>query len=213
MVKNMEKPSRELSRSVRQDATRVVDRFKDTRPSTLMAYVYRQFPWFTANSKVRRLCDRPLAPKRVYTVGYQGRLVDGFLDLLMRVGIRRVVDVRSNPVARGYGFHKIALARLCDKVQIEYLHFPQVGIGSDMRRGLKSLADYKALLAWYEAKTLPHQVPAVQRIAQLTKDKPTALMCMEADPSFCHRSRLAKAVARMTGLSACDLGGHDEGRI
>lgn len=79
----------------------------------MVANVYREFPWYTLNSKnaARRAASAPVASPAVYTVGYEGLMLDGLLDLLLRVGIKRLIDVRCNPVARRFGFHKSTLDR------------------------------------------------------------------------------------------------------
>jgi len=211
LVKDVPRPTDSLSRRVRADAARVVERFGARRPDALVDYVYREFPWFTVNSVVRKLGVRPVGPRAVYTAGYQGWHVDGFLNMLMRAGVQRIVDVRSNPVARRYGFHKSTLRRLCGKVQVDYLHCPQLGIRSEWRRDLAGAADYEALLTRYEAETLRREAPAVEEVAALVAGRPTVLMCMEADPQCCHRTRLAARVAQATDLPVRDLGGDDEG--
>ena len=213
LVEDVERPTGDLPGRIREDALRVVQRFRDKDSDGLTDYVYRRFPWFTVNSKIRRLQSRPVASPAVHTVGYEGWLVDGFLDLLLRGGIQRVIDVRSNPVARRYGFHKRTLARLSGNVQIEYVHFPELGIPSDLRHGLETADQYEALFSRYEADILPRENKAVTRVAALMKERPTVLMCMEADPARCHRSRLATAVARVTALPVRHLGDHDETRI
>jgi len=210
IVEDVRRPTSSLPRSVREDAARVVQRFRDQDPGGLTDYVYRHFPWYTVNSRARRLLSRPVASPAVHTAGYEGRLVDGFLDLLLRGGIQRIIDVRSNPVARRYGFHKRTLARLCGNVQIEYVHVPELGIPSDLRRGLETASQYEALFSRYEADILPLQGTSVARVAALMKERRSDLMCMEADPERCHRSRLARAVARATALPVRHLGGHDE---
>jgi len=213
VVEDMELPTGGLLRSVRQDAERVVQRFRDKDSEFLVDYIYRRFPWYTMNSQARKLQRRPVASHAVFTVGYEGRLVDGFLDLLLRCGIQHIIDVRSNPVARRYGFHKSTLDRLCGKVQIGYSHFPQLGIPSGLRHGLETPGQYEALFQQYEADVLPREERAVAKVASLMKERPSALMCMEADPSKCHRTRLARAIARETGLSIHDLGENDEAGV
>ncbi|HUS46500.1 MAG TPA: DUF488 domain-containing protein, partial [Phycisphaerae bacterium] len=147
------------------------------------------------------------ARKAAYTVGYEGWLADGFLNALLRAGIRCVVDVRHNPTSRRYGFHKSTLAKLCAEVGIDYDHRPELGIPPEHRRSLRSNDDYEKLFEQYETDTLPRQAAALQAVAGVMGSKPTALMCAEADPERCHRSRLARAIAERTGLSVCNLGG------
>ena len=210
LVQDVERPTADLPCCVRQDAARVVERFRGKTADSLKDYVYQRFPWFTANSTVKKLHARPVAPLGVYTIGYEGWLVDGFLDLLIRTGIQRIVDVRSNPIARRYGFHKSTLSRLCGKVQIDYLHYPQLGIPSELRRDLKTSGDYETLFAQYESDTLVSGSASVDKVVGLIKEKPTALMCMEADPSKCHRNRLAMVIAAKTMLPVHSLRGPDE---
>jgi len=106
LVGDMQGDTASLARDVRGDAARVVERFINKSDDELIDYVYDRFPWYTANSKIRRLASRPVADTAVYTVGYEGCSIDGLLNVLMRQGIQRIVDVRRNPVARRYGFHK-----------------------------------------------------------------------------------------------------------
>lgn len=197
-----------LSGSVQSDAARVVQRFAAEPTEYLIDYVYEHFPWYTANSRTRQLEQRPVAPPAVYTVGYEGCSVDRLLDVLMRKGIRRVIDVRRNPVARRYGLHKSSLDRLCGKLDIDYVHVPAVGIGCELRRNLDGPDAYAKLFETYEKKLLPSEPNAVATIARMTTEEPTALMCMEADPGMCHRSRLANVIASVTGLQVCHIRGN-----
>lgn len=213
VVEGVERPTGDLPRLVRDDAARVVQRFRDKDSASLTNYVYERFPWYTVNSKVRKLQPRPVAANAVFTVGYEGWLIDGFLDLLLRAGIQQLIDVRSNPVARRYGFHKCTLDRLCGKVQIKYNHFPQLGIPSDMRHGIGTAIKYETLFSQYETDILPREGTALAQVAALIKERPSVLMCMEANPSRCHRSRLATWIARNTALPVHHLGDHDEARI
>jgi uncharacterized protein (DUF488 family) len=174
--------------------------------SEMVAYVYATYPWYTLKSEAGARVALPSARKAVYTAGYEGRSVDAFLDGLLRAGVRRVVDVRANPVARRYGFHGKTLARLCGKLDIDYRHVPKLGVPSAERRELSTKADYDALLSRYERTTLRRQPGAVREVAQLAADMASALVCSEADPSRCHRSRLAKAVSHETGLPVLHLG-------
>ncbi|MDI7268831.1 MAG: DUF488 family protein [Myxococcota bacterium] len=139
------------------------------------------------------------------TAGYEGLSVDAFLNRLLERGIRRLIDVRHNPVARRYGFHGKTLAGLCGKIGIEYLHLPQLGIPGHLRRHLRGPDDYAALFADYD-RYLDEHDDEVRRVAIFMKQKPSVLVCVEADPGRCHRSRLARRIAGITGLAIGDLG-------
>jgi len=193
--------------AVQSDAARVVDRFASRTAEDLFDYVYGKFSWYTVNSRKRKLAERPVGELAVHTIGYEKWSVDRLLNELMRKGISRIIDVRSNPVARRYGFHKSTLRRLAGKLDIDYVHIPELGIPSNQRRELVSPTDYLQLFAHYTKVVIPSQEDAVRCVAGLVREKSSALLCMEADPSLCHRTRLAKAVSAITGLSVRDVRG------
>jgi len=196
--------ARQAQPDVRRDVRRIVQQHSKNEPKAtdkhLIDYVYERYPWYTVNSKIRKLEDRPLADPAVYTAGYEGLLVDGFIDGLLRAGIRRLIDVRNNPVSRRYGFHKSTLSRLCEKVDIEYVHFPHLGIKSRDRQDLDRDGARAALFDDYERTTLRTEREAIDAVAQLMHEAPSVLVCMEARPCDCHRSRLANPVAARAGL-------------
>lgn len=176
--------------------------------SELLKSVYSRYEWFTINAKDerKRALLRPVSPTRTYTAGYEQLQVDGFLNLLLQKGVQRVIDVRSNPVARRYGFHKSTLQKLCANLSIEYVHTPEVGIPSNWRANLKTFADYEELFARYEADVLPEQSETIQKISQWQAEKPSVLICQEANPLYCHRARLAKSVSLLSNLPVEHLG-------
>jgi len=188
------------------DANNILNRFRQWSSNEVIDYVYRTYPSYTVNSKRERLAPRPVAAPAVYTSGYEGLQIDGFLDRLVQAGIRRLIDVRNNPVARRYGFHKSTLQRLCGYLEIDYTHVPELGIVSAERQRLDTAEDYNRLLDRYESRTLSQQAGATVQVAKLMRETPSVLVCMEAEAIRCHRSRLAEAVARSTGLEIVHLG-------
>lgn len=196
--------ARSAQPDVRRDVRRIVQAHsKPTDTATdrhLIDYVYERHPWYTVNSEIRQLQSRPRGQVAVYTAGYEGLLVDGFLNGMMAAGIARLIDVRNNPVSRRYGFHKTTLNRLCRSVGIEYVHFPQLGITSGARQDLDRPGARQFLFAEYARTTLAREDEAIDAVASLVEDKPSVLVCMEACPAECHRSHLAEPVAARTGL-------------
>jgi uncharacterized protein (DUF488 family) len=88
----------------------------------------------------------------LFTIGYEGDSIDGYLDRLIRNNVKLLCDVRRNPLSRKTGFSKNQLESYCNKVGIEYLHLPSLGIPSHRRRELNTLADYEALFVEYRNK-------------------------------------------------------------
>jgi uncharacterized protein (DUF488 family) len=175
--------------------------------SAVVDTVYANHPWFTLNSESvhKRAASRPVVQPAVYTVGYEGIMVDALLDLLLHKGIRRLIDVRCNPIARRYGFHKATLCRLCNDVGVEYVHFASLGIPSAWRAALTDQSSYERLFDRYTNEILPKQQAAIEGVVRLVTEKPSALMCMEADHRSCHRSRLALEIAQHTSLPIREL--------
>jgi len=210
---DVNRPTGDLRQGLPDDIARIVERFETTSTDALLDYVYERFPWFTVNSTKRKLQPRPVAASAVFTVGYEGRSVDGLLDLLMRAGINRVLDVRANPVSRRYGFHRRTLSRLCKNLQLEYVHFPELGIPSAIRRELQSPADYASLFLRYQRDALERKTGALDEVARMMAERPSVLLCMEADARRCHRGLLADAIAQRSGLRVQHLGAAHEARV
>lgn len=185
----------------------VSSRHRALSTSAVVDSVYARHPWFTLNSETayKRAATRPVAAPAVYAVGYEGIMVDALLDLLLRKGLRRIVDVRCNPIARRYGFHKATLCRLCADVGIEYVHYSSLGIPSAWRASLTDQSSYERLFERYTSEILPKQDTALGDVARLVAEKPSALMCMEAEHHSCHRSRLGLEIARRTLLPVVEL--------
>ena len=190
---------------VAQDVEVLASRFRGMSTNRLLDYVYDRFPEFTVNSVREKRAQRPTAVPNVYTAGYEKCSVDRFLSVLVSSGIRRLIDVRMNPVARRYGFHKSTLQRLCGKLSIDYRHLPELGIHSSQRQQLATREDYDTLFQEYQRTTLKEEQAAISRVVELVAELPSVLVCMEADPCFCHRLRLASVVADRTGLEIVNL--------
>jgi len=171
----------------------------------LVDYVYGRYPWFAGRSKLRKLPHRPArAGLAVHTLGYEGRSLDAFLNLLMEKGIARIIDVRRNAYSMKYGFSAKVLSSALEKCGVKYVHIPELGIPSDRRADLSTEGDYARLFAYYES-VLPQAEKALTTAGSLLNQGPSALLCFEADPGMCHRSRLARVLASRTGLEVVNL--------
>lgn len=192
-------------------------RTESRRGDALVADTYRRFPYYATRSEI---AERVLAGDRdalsaierarvraeappLATLGYEGRTLEAYLNVLLRAGVDVLCDVRRNPISRKYGFSKKTLANACAGVGIRYEHLPELGIASDKRRTLDTQADYDALFEEYERESLPHETEAVARIAGWVKaGEHVALTCYEAQPHQCHRHCVAEQVERVLGPKA-----------
>lgn len=163
-------------------------------------------PWFFSPSADRSPRGaRGRRKKAVFTMGYEGKSVDSFLQQLLRERIERVIDVRSNPVSRKYGFSKSSFGRLCRRVGIDYTHLPELGIPSSLRSELGKRVTYEALFRMYERSILPERADARKQASELLEERASVLMCFEADAAFCHRGRLATSISAETNLGVVHL--------
>jgi uncharacterized protein (DUF488 family) len=119
--------------------------------------------------------------KMMYTVGYQGRTPEQFLEVLMREGITLVVDVRERPYSRQAGFNKNALAERLAAAGIAY-----EGMG-------KQLGGFTCTREMWEKGCL--------RLAKIAREQTVALMCMERKPNRCHRRHIAAILAEGHGFT------------
>ena len=128
----------------------------------------------------------------LFTIGYQGKKIDEYLEALTQEEIQILCDVRRNPISRKPGFSKSKLRENCQKAGLEYRHLPRLGIASKDRRGLKSKADYDKLFKNYEEVTLRDAADDLRQLEELLQSNDrVAITCFEAHAEECHRCRIA----------------------
>lgn len=136
---------------------------------------------------------------RINAIGYEGVTIDRFLECLDENNIEMVIDVRANPISRKPGFSKSKLQTLLLEKGIKYVHFRELGIPSSIRH---KYDDIYELLDYYDENILPQ--PACQKaaraVADLCRRYNATILCFEADPQQCHRSRLARYVELKFGV-------------
>lgn len=168
-------------------------KYDPANAGALAATIDRAFPWYAMR------IDRPRAASILYTAGYRGTSIDGFLDGLLRRGIESILDVRANPASRRLGFHKSTLRRLAADVGIAYDHFPQLGVAKELRAEASSTGEVNRMFEDYavRVRTMDADLDAV---LALVKERPSVLVCAETLAADCHRSRLSAALAERSGL-------------
>lgn len=138
----------------------------------------------------------------IHTIGYEGRSLDAFLELLRQRAVEVLVDTRYRTNSRKRGFSRRALGALLPAHGIEYVH--EVGLGTPPElmndRRLQGTYDLRVYEAHLEANLEP-----LERTAVGTEGRVVALLCFEADPTICHRSVVAARLARLTGRRVLHL--------
>lgn len=200
----------ELPAEIRGWVGEIARKYGSLSREALLKDVYRRYAWYASRSELTDYLpdDVPQPPSRriaIYTLGYQGESVDHFFNRVLMQGIKRILDVRANPVSRVYGFAGRTFSDNCRKLGIGYVHIPELGIPSEKREGLGSAASYERVLRHYSDEILPSRQEHVSRAGELIAETPTALLCMEKEPQCCHRSRLADLIATQRKLSVVNL--------
>lgn len=140
------------------------------------------------------------ALSKFYTVGYEGTSIEEFCAFLVEKKIARVADVRKNPVSRKKGFSKRRLAEELGRRGIEYLHLPALGMPREWRKLAKEGKITRArMFRDFVRKILPVERESVDLLRAVAREKPTAILCYENDPSDCHRRMVAEEMERLSG--------------
>lgn len=186
-----------------------VNKFSHLRGKNLVKYVYKNYPYYAINSTIKEKLlkedeldavekSRPKNNKTgLYTIGYEGKDIESYINELISNDIRLVCDVRKNPLSRKYGFSKNILSDALSNFEIEYVHIPQLGIESVDRKELNTFSDYEKLFKKYGKRVEKKNIEEFEQIILLLKKyKRVALTCFEADHSYCHRSIVAENVEK-----------------
>jgi uncharacterized protein (DUF488 family) len=185
----------------------------DLRGDKLVKKTYREFPQFAARSKiVERLFDVDELKQLqfawntdttpiVFTLGYEGLTIDAFLNILITNNITVVVDIRNNPQSMKYGFSKKSFKQYIESAGMKYIHIPELGIPSSMRKGLGTSISHESLFQRYETELLPKYEEAQKQLLSLIAEYPRiALACFEADYHLCHRNTLVEHLQKKQSL-------------
>jgi len=144
----------------------------------------------------------PRAPRResppltILTLGHSTRTIEEFLRLLEAHQVQRLVDVRTVPRSRhNPQFNRETLPGSLRKARIRYTHLPGLGGLRHPRKdspntgwrnaGFRGYADYMQT---------PEFEANLEKLLELARKEPVAIMCAEAVRWRCHRSLIADAL-------------------
>jgi uncharacterized protein (DUF488 family) len=139
-----------------------------------------------------------------FTIGYTGRTIGDFIELLTEAGVSCLVDVRHSAVSPYKpDFSRRNLQTHLSGHGIEYVHLPHLGIPRDVRGYAVGERNRDVLWEWYDANVIQAHLWNLDWFFN-SVNHPVALMCTEVDPTSCHRHRIGLALERM-GLRGFDL--------
>lgn len=189
------------------------------RGDKLIIKTYREYPYYAINSEIlgRLFTEKEAESFRIekqqyvqndemlFTIGYEGKSIESFINMLILNDIRLLCDVRKNPLSRKFGFSKKKIQHICETIGIQYVHIPDLGIESNKRNSLDSLSDYQHLFKTY-AETLPDLHSQLEYVYSLLRSKKRiALMCYEKEPEMCHRHVIRDYIVNTHNVRSTDL--------
>jgi uncharacterized protein (DUF488 family) len=140
-----------------------------------------------------------------FTVGYAGRTVQELLALFKQANIRSVIDIRISPVSMYRPeLSKANFQRAVEAAGFLYLHVPKLGVPRDVRAKAIETGTRATIWEWYDQQVVEPFLRSNLHEFLNFVEHPVALMCVEADPTECHRHRLFQALEDH-GLQGFDL--------
>ena len=140
----------------------------------------------------------------IYTIGYEGLDMNGFLALLRKGNVETVVDVRQLPLSRKAGFSKKGLAETLKQHGFGYMHVPELGCPKPVRDAYRDNPDWSRYTKGF-LQYLGSQDDVVIETAAMALTTNCALLCFEADYNYCHRKMVADAISRVGGMPVVHL--------
>jgi uncharacterized protein (DUF488 family) len=133
--------------------------------------------------------------REIATIGYQTATVRTFLEALARHRIDLLVDVRAVASSRRPGFAKSALAANLQGANIEYLHLRGLGTPAEGRAAARSGHHGEMKRIFDRHLNTAGAQAELETLAEIVRSgRRACLLCLEADPTHCHRSLVAAAL-------------------
>jgi uncharacterized protein (DUF488 family) len=141
---------------------------------------------------------KPAPPKVIYTIGHSNHTVDRFLELLRENRIETLVDVRSRPASRHVPqFNKTRLEKTVTEAGMTYLWRGKElgGLPDD-----EGFYDPNGFILYKRLSDNPRFNEGISQLLAIGEQSRCAIMCVEEDPSGCHRRLLIGRVLTQKGV-------------
>jgi uncharacterized protein (DUF488 family) len=141
------------------------------------------------------------------TVGTSSKRPEELLELLKLpiFSCDYLVDIRNNPNSMHTPYwNKNNISKLCEAKGICYIHKPNLGVPSSIRKLLFSgQMNYEQFFSWYDESVLTQE--NMQQVVDLVRTSNVSFMCTELGPTYCHRHRVALRLEKSFGYISYDL--------
>lgn len=134
---------------------------------------------------------------KLYTIGYAGKKIEEFIDILKQNKITSIVDVRTMPLSKTFPeYNSNSIKDILRKNGIYYLVFSnEFGARREEQNTYISLTDFDGknikVVDFKKVYELPIFIDGVNRVEDgLKKELKIAFMCSEKNPFDCHRANM-----------------------
>ncbi|MCH7963954.1 MAG: DUF488 domain-containing protein [Bacteroidetes bacterium] len=136
--------------------------------------------------------------KKIFTIGYEGRSIDEFIDLLKSQKVDLLIDVRIRANSRKTGFSKTKLKDKLKENNIAYEHHKNLGTPQSLMQVMRKEGHYS--MEVYGEYLDDNSEIITDFLSQLNKPS-IGLMCYESNALQCHRSVVADRLSKITAAT------------
>ncbi|MEK6888073.1 MAG: DUF488 domain-containing protein [Candidatus Aenigmatarchaeota archaeon] len=129
---------------------------------------------------------------KVYSIGYQGRNIDQFIDTLKENKIKVLIDTRNSGLSRKPNFSRQTLKNKIEKNGIRFISVPDAGAPKELRNYLKDSGNIEIFFKMYKKHII--KTKAFEKLSSHINGERTCLMCFERNPYECHRLILSEMI-------------------
>ncbi len=139
------------------------------------------------------------------TIGYEKRTLPELIATLRAAGVEVLIDVRAVAASRRAGFSKTILGASLAEAGIEYVHLRALGTPKAGREAARRGRVSEMRDIFEQQLATPEAGHDLARAAAIAAERPTALLCLEADAAGCHRRIVAERLRERLGIAVRDL--------
>lgn len=123
----------------------------------------------------------------IFTLGYEKTTIEEYTSRLKKAKVTTLIDVRERAWSRKKDFCKTRFSTYLEEHGIQYVHVPEAGNPSEIRKSSKNV---KQVLKKYERYLSKNEEGILQILGHLgsSQKQVICLTCVEKDYAACHRS-------------------------
>ncbi|HWB50534.1 MAG TPA: DUF488 domain-containing protein [Stellaceae bacterium] len=142
-----------------------------------------------------------MAGEPLFTIGYEKARLADVVAALQEAGVGTLIDVRDRPQSRRPGFSRRQLEAGLAAAGIRYVGLKALGTPPEGREA-NHRREWQRFWRIVDEKLATAEAEhALAEAAAIAAASPSCLLCYEADPGICHRSRVGEILAARHGFS------------